>query len=81
MSYATIKADCEQVSAMLQRIAEHLDAELVSQAEVRLPQSRAEEISAFLIGAAGLVHHLGTEQDAAGALLRQHSAKPHRVPK
>jgi hypothetical protein len=42
---------------------------------VDLDRKEVERIIGFLIGAAGLLHHLGTEQNAVAALYSMHISK------
>lgn len=78
MSYQNIKADCNQshkhleaTIAFLHRYIE-IFREDDDEWHVSIPGSDAEKIVELLKGVSGILHHLGSERDAAGALLRQH---------
>lgn len=76
--YTNIKRDCnechkglEHAIRILARIID-ISREPDDDWGISMDGPQAENLVEFLKGVSGLLHHLGNERDAAGALLRQH---------
>ena len=68
--YAHIREDCQKVGRQLMRIGDGIE-KMASEGngEVRFSAKEAAQLSSFLLGAAGLLYHLGNEADAAHTLV------------